>query len=352
MHFDLEYYDESQRAEWERFIRRAAQGTFFHFQRFLDYHPPGRFRQRHLVFRRKGHIVAVWPGALREEDGVPSWTSHPGASYGGLIVRPGLGLLEVHHLVADLVESAKSLGVDRLRLTPPPWIYHRHPTEAVEFALLRAGFRYLKQDYTQAVDLAALPKDEEEVLLRYDPKTRTAIRKARRDGLEVRHDVPVAGETLAEFYGILQRNRARLGVTPTHTEAELARLAELAPKYLDLTLAALHGRPIAGILNFVCNEQVMLEFYIAHNHEDQAHRPVPLLVHETVLRAQRRGFRWLDFGISTEAGDRVTWGLAAFKENFAVQGFLRNTYVLDDVQGWKPGDFFLPEVRRVRTDMR
>lgn len=340
------------RADWERFIRHSAQGTFFHFQRFLDYHPENRFEHLHLVFREKGHIIAVWSGAIRDEDGLKAWTSHPGASYGGLIIRPDLGIRIVHQLIIALIEVAKSRGIQRLRCTPPPPLYHRYPTEVVDFAMMRAGFTFLKQDYTQAVDLNRLPLEGNEVLRYYDAKTRTAVRKAQKTGVEVRHDLPLEGELLDTWYDILFRNRARLNVTPTHTRDELEKLWNLAPRYLDLSMAYYHDKPIAGILNFVCNEKTLLEFYIAHNHEDQNLRPVPLLVHETILRAKRRGFRWLDFGISTEWGGKVTWGLAAFKENFNVHGFFRNTYVLDTVQDWEPSELFLPEKTRIRDDVR
>ena len=311
-----------------------------------------RFRHRHLIFRERGHIIAVWPGAFRDEDGLNSWTSHPGASYGGLIVKPGLGIREAHDIVLQLIDVAKDQGIERLRCTPPPLIYHRYPADTVEFTLVRAGFTYLKQDYTQAVDLSRLPVDEADVIAQYNNKTRTAIRKAIRDGVEVKHDLSIIGKSLADFYDILVSNRARLGVTPTHSAEELEKLNQLAPKYLDLALAYYEDKPIAGILNFVCNEHVMLEFYIAHRAEAQSLRPVPLLIHETVLRTQRRGFRWLDFGISTEWGNKVTWGLAAFKENFPVQGFFRNTLYLDDVQNWQPSDVFLPPSNRIRSDVR
>ncbi len=351
MDFETEIYREDDRADWERFIRHSAQGTFFHFQRFLDYHPPKRFNHHHLVFRHKGHIVAAWSGAVREEDGKKAWVSHPGASYGGLITKPYLGIRDIHYMIEQLILTAKKEGIERLRCTPPPLIYHRKPSDTVEFAMVRAGFKYMKQDYTQAVDLNTLPVDEVDVIAKYDNKTRTAIRKAQRL-IEVAHDVPIKGDTLDEFYDILYENRKDLGVTPTHSKEELRRLTVLAPKYLDLSLAYHKGEAVAGILNFVCNEKVFLEFYIAHRKAAQSLRPVPLLVHETILRAKRRGFRWLDFGISTEPGDKVTWGLAAFKENFPVQGFFRNTLYLDTVQKWTPSEVFLPATPRVRTDVR
>jgi hypothetical protein len=352
MNYDISFYEEKDRSEWERFARNAANGTFFHFQKFLDYHPEGRFDHRHLIFRRKGHIVAIWPGAYRDEDGLKAWTSHPGASYGGLVTSASNSIRDTHHLVSDLIETARSEGIERLRCTPPPLMNHRHPADTVEFAMRRAGFRYMKQDFTQAVDLSLLPVDDSDVIERYDNKTRTAIRKARREGVEVKLHVPLVGDTLSVFYDILYNNRKRLGVTPTHTEAELEKLAELAPKYLDLTMAYYKGEAIAGILNFICNEKVILEFYIAHRHDAQELRPVPLLVHETIILAMRRGFRWLDFGTSTEGTNRVTWGLAAFKENFAVQGFFRNTLVLDGIQEWKTPEGFLPLSTRIRTDVR
>lgn len=352
MFFDVEFYTEEHRDEWERFVRRAVQGTLFHSQKFFDYHPEGRFNHRHLIFRKKGHIVAVWPGAYRDEDGLKSWTSHPGASYGGLITRDDIDLINVHRMIYDLIEVAKQEGIERLRCTPPPQFYHRRPSDTVEYAMLRAGFGYLKQDYTQAIDLTDLPLAERQLIARYDNKTRTAIRKAVREGVSIKHNLPLSGKTLDDYYDILYTNRAKLGVKPTHTRDELEVLSELAPRQLEMAMAYYNGKPIAGILNFICNERVMLEFYIAHRDEAQSLRPSPLLVHDSILHAHERGFNWYDFGISTEPGQKVTWGLARFKENFSMQGFFRNTLVLDTVQTWTPSPHFLPETPDVPVDMR
>ncbi len=352
MYFDVEWYSEEHRSEWERFVRRAEQGNLFSTQKFFDYHPAGRFEHRHLIFRKKGHIMAVWPGAFRDEEGRTAWTSHPGASYGGLLTRGDMDLLSIHRALADLIAVAKREGIERLRATIPPTIYHRRPSDSVEFAMRRAGFTYLKQDYTQAIDLTELPLAERQLIKMYDNKTRTAIRKAVREGLSIRHNLPLAGETLDQYYEILFENRRRIGVTPTHTKEELALLAELAPKQLEMSMAYYEGVPVAGILNFICNEKLMLEFYIAHVHEYQHLRPSPLLVHDSIMRAHERGFAWYDFGISTEPGNRVTWGLAAFKENFSMLGFFRNTLVLDGVQEWRVPEGFLPDEPKIHVDMR
>ncbi|MBS1260737.1 MAG: hypothetical protein MAG453_00053 [Calditrichaeota bacterium] len=352
MYFDVEFYRDEHRSEWERFTRRALQGTVFHQQRFFDYHPADRFQHRHLIFRRRGHIVAVWPGALRDEDGRRAWTSHPGASFGGLLIREDVSLVHVHRLVHDLIEVAKKEGAERLRCTPPPVFYHRRMTDIVEFTMRRAGFQYLKQDYTQAIDLRDLPLTERQLIGKYDNKTRTAIRKAFREGVEIRHDLPLRARTLDTFYQILHVNRKKLGVTPTHTRNELARLAKLAPKQLEASMAYYDGKAIACILNFICNERVMLEFYIAHREEAQHLRPAPLLVHDSILHAHERRFHWYDFGISTEAEGRVTWGLAAFKENFSMTGFFRDTLVLDGVQQWRAPADYLPDTPKVAIDVR
>ncbi len=352
MYFDVEFYTEAHRAEWDRFIRRSLQGNLFNQQRFFDYHPPDRFQHRHLIFRKKGHIIAVWPGAYRDEDGLKAWTSHPGASYGGLLIREDVSLIYVHRLLHDLIEVAKDEGIERLRCTPPPIFYHRRIGDSVEFTLRRAGFTYLKQDYTQAIDLRDLPLAERQLISRYDNKTRTAIRKAWREGVSIKHSIPLKGETLDTFYDILFENRAKLGVTPTHTRDEIEKLAELAPKQLEASMAYYNGEAIACILNFVCNEKVMLEFYIAHRDDAQNLRPSPLLVHDSILHAHERGFQWYDFGISNEPGNKVTWGLAAFKENFSMTGFFRNTLVLDNVQTWHAPPFYMPDTPKVEVDVR
>jgi CelD/BcsL family acetyltransferase involved in cellulose biosynthesis len=311
--------------EWEGFWRGAINGTVFNSLSFLAYHPPDRFKSHHLTLRRKGNLVGIFPAVEREEDGRRVWVSHQGASYGGPAYSPKLQYHHLEDLVRALVEYAREARFNRIQLTLPPVIYNDQPDQALPFALYRHGFQVVRTELTQAVQLDS---DESGLLDTFVNKTRGAYRKAIAEGLTFRIiDQPTTAE-LDRFWEILVENRRGLGVVPTHSREEIERLHRLIPENLMLAVVERDGEMAAVIWNFICNRHTVLEFYMAHNAAHQRLKPVPFLTYNSLLWARQRGFRWLDFGISSIWGE-PTWGLLKFKENFGSRNFLRLTWQKD-----------------------
>ena len=321
MCIEVEVYQPGFRSRWEKFVRSADNGTIFHRQQFLDYHPAERFSSHHLIFRKKNRLLAVLPAAAREVKGGKTLVSHPGASYGGFVVGPRLGIWEVHLLVDAFLEHLQEESFRRVELTPPPLFYSAHPNNYLDFALLKQGFQYLRRELTSVVPL---PDGHVEVLSSFKSEARTATRKAQKLGVTVRESNDYEG-----FYQILRNNlRMRHNVTPTHTPEELLRVKHLLPDEIRLFSAYLKEEQIAGVVLFLCNPRVMLAFYISHRQEFQKYRSVNLLFHEIMSWGQQRGFAYLDFGTFT-LNMEPNWGLGKFKETFGAKGIFRDTFFLD-----------------------
>jgi hypothetical protein len=318
---DIDLYRQEFRSRWEKFVNSADNGTIFHRQRFLDYHPPGRFESHHLIFRKKNRILALLPAVIQERKGRRVLISHAGASYGGLVLRPRLGIRECHLLVEGLVDHLRKQSIHRLELTPPPLIYDIHPTNNIDFALLKNGFGYVRRELTSVVPL---PGGGQDIFFSFKSEARTATRKAQRVGVIVRETDDYAG-----FYEILRSNlRMRHNVAPTHTLEELLHLRNLLPDEIRLFCAYLKDQQVAGVVLFLCNSRVLLAFYISHREEYQKHRPVNLLFYHIIDWGRQRGFRYLDFGTFT-LNMEPNWGLGKFKETFGARGLFRDTYYLD-----------------------
>jgi hypothetical protein len=318
---EIEIYRPEFRASWEKFVRAADNGTLFHRQQFLEYHPPDRFTSHHLLFRRQNRILALLPAVVRKAGGGQTLSSHPGASYGGFVVHSRLGIRDAHLLAKALVAYLREEKFQRVELTPPPLFYSAHPNNYIDFALLKHGFGYLRRELTSVVPLPDMSGD---VLSSFKNEARTATRKARKSGVVVRESDDYQG-----FYHILRNNlRMRHDVTPTHTPEELLRLKALLPEEIRLFSAYLRGEQIAGVVLFLCNPRVMLAFYISHRQEYQKYRSVNLLFHEIMDRGRQRGFRYLDFGTFT-LNMEPNWGLGKFKETFGAKGLFRDTFYLD-----------------------
>lgn len=321
MCIQVEIYQPEFRSRWEKFIRSADNGTLFHRQLFLDYHPAHRFTSRHLIFRKKNRILALLPAAVRDVKGTKTLVSHPGASYGGFVVTPRLGIRDAHLLIEGFRNYLNEEHFQRAELTPPPLFYSAHPNNYLDFALLKQGFKYLKRELTSVVPL---PGRDVEILPLFKSEARTATRRAQKLGVAVRE----SGD-YEDFYHILRSNlRMRHDVAPTHTLEELLRLRSLLPDEIRLFSAYLKEEQIAGVVLFLCNPQVMLAFYISHRQEFQKYRSVNLLFHEIMSWGQRRGFAYLDFGTFT-LNMEPNWGLGKFKETFGAKGLFRDTYFLD-----------------------
>jgi len=136
-------------------------------------------------------------------------------------------------------------------------------------------------------------------------------------------------EDFKDYYNILKHNLAmRHNVNPAHSLEDLIKLKKLFPEKIQLVGAYLKEKMIAGVVNFYCNEKVVLVFYISNNMEYQNYRSVNLLFYEIIKDAIRRGLSFLDFGLFTVNMD-PNWGLGRFKENFGARGILRDTFFLD-----------------------
>lgn len=307
--------------EWDEFVKSSDNGTIFHQQKFLSYHPEGRFQDSSLVFLQDDSIFSVFPAAIIERDGKRILNSHGGASYGGFVHSAELNLKESFELVESLIAFAKKEKVNRIQITVPPIIYQGRYSHYLEFAFVKHNFTYLKRELTSAV---SLNMNEEAILPSFRSEARTAVKKAFAKGVEV-----VETERFADYYEILKKNlKMRHGVTPTHTLDELMKLKQMFPAKIRLWGAFLDDKLLAGVCNFSANKNVVLAFYISHDESYQQYRPVNALFYEIMKKSIAEGFKYLDFGIFTVNMD-PNWGLGRFKENFGARGIFRDTYILD-----------------------
>lgn len=314
-------YKETDRRQWEDFIASSANGTIFHRQRFLDYHPKGRFANHHLMFRQDDRLLAVLPALIKDEQGMPTLISYGGASYGGMVTAPGLGIAQVTGLAEAAVSRWTKQGIKRLLITQPPLIYMKTPDQYIDFCWARAGFTYLKREITAVIPLNF--RSQEDIPLSFKQETRTALRKGQKAGIEVRQ-----GGNLDEFYHILERNLSqRHNVRPTHTAEELKKLKKLLPEDIIQFTAYQGKKALAGITVFICNPRVILAFYISHDQRYQELRPVNSVYHEVIRWGWANGYKYLDLGTYT-LNMQPNWGLGKFKENFGARGFLRETFEL------------------------
>jgi hypothetical protein len=310
---------------WDPFVLRSMNGTAFHLQQFLSYHPEGRFHFHHLLFFRGERLIAVLPGGLRDKGRV--FESPFGASYGSFVTED-ISAQTALDIVAAFEEHVQSQGIEEVYLTSAPVIYQPVLTQNLDFALLYRGYEYQRHYISHAIDLR-IPGN---LFDRFKPAARTYIRKVQRQehGVTVEHishDKFLDG--IQEFYPILLENKAKFGVKPTHSLEDLYVLHESLPDLMELFLVRRNGEAIAGLLYFIANKRVALVFYQMLRYEYQHLRPIYLVMNEAAQWAKKQGFAFVDIGVSQDTSDEnpmtPALSLIHFKEKFDSRGILRST---------------------------
>lgn len=311
-------YNPNFKSEWEHFVRNSNNGTMFHLQDFLDYHPKGKFDFFHLMFRENDKLIGVLPGGIVNTD---TFWSPVGASYGSIVTND-IHFEKALNIVDALLDYGRMNKWSQLFLIPPPFIYNINYNQHIEYALLYRKFGFELHYISHAIHL----KHGNDFEKQFDKTARKTIHKILREGkirLEVSRDYEA-------FYDILIANKSRHGVKPTHSLEDMLEIRRLLPDSVRLLIVYHDDKPIAGSWLFLCNPKVVLCFYNMLYYEFEHLKPIYLIMYETVRWAVENGYEWVDIGVSqdTKAQDPMTpsLNLIKFKERFDSRGVLRTTF--------------------------
>jgi Acetyltransferase (GNAT) domain len=308
---------------WSRFIDNSANGTIFHRHDFLDYHPDGRFEWHHLIFGNGGSPDAVLPAAIQTDSaGQKTLCTPAGATLGGPVLKPRLGLGHTVDVIRSLVNYATEQDLSRIVLGTVPSIYWRQLDHTLTFALRDVGFRGTQQ-LQHYVDLQALVWPN--VIESIPGKRRYSIRKALKQGLQLK--VAESKEEIAAFYELLLLSKAAHGAKPVHSLDEIFDLQRRLGQRLRIFTAHKDGRVVAGVYCVTANSQVCYTQYILDNPQDRAYDATRFILFQMLIILRQEGFRFLDLGPSVRLPIRQS-SLALFKESLGAVGCERREWTL------------------------
>ena len=328
-------YSPKQREIWSRLIDASANGTLFHRQEFLDYHPAGRFIWQHLVFGNPGEPTAVMPGAIHVDSrGNRSYRSPTGATLGGPVFRPRLGLAGTEELVAALAAYAEEAGFAAITLGTVPSIYWSAPDDTLEFALANAGFSSTPQlmyyvrlrpavssPATVSPDIAA----SSDITQLIPASKRADFRKALQQGLELKR--AETADEVSAFYEVVRLNKAAHDATPVHSLEEIVRLKETLGDRLVILCAHKDGRVVAGVSCVAATPRVWYTQYIADRPDSRGVEATRFVLLGALKELIDRGAEMLDLGPSVQLPIQRRGG-ALFKESLGGIGCERREWTL------------------------
>lgn len=312
---EVRQYESTDHERWDNFVRGSNNGTIFHEQQFLDYHPEDRFEFHHLIFEMDGNILSVLPGQLK--DGV--FKSPMGSSYGGFVTED-LSYDRTEEIASLFLDNCKSNGIKEIYLTHPPLIYSKTMNMNMEYALRYLGFDYKHHLYSSVINIEVLADDP---LGSLPSRSKRAIRASMKKGLTLK-----INQDFDTYYPILVENKKKFNLPPTHTLEELHRLGQLYPDRIKVFGAYLDEKMVGGILAMLTSNDTIIAFYISMDYDHQDSRPINFCIHEITKWGIENGYRYFDLGVnqdtSSENPMELNRPLISFKSSMGARCFFRS----------------------------
>jgi len=314
----IKNYNDNYYNEWNHFVKYSRNGTFLNSMKFLKYHPPERFKDSSLLFFENQSLIGVIPATEIKKEKSKEFFSHPGSTYGGIIVNYRTTLKDVDQIVKNLLNYCKENKFTKIIIKTPPKIYHHYPSDEIDFILSKYGFN-IKRDLTSSIFLPQFGKKRG---CTYKKSCKRAIKTSKKEGLIVKES-----ENFEEFWKILKKNlEVRYKTDPVHSLKEIKLLKALFPKKIRLLGAFFDEKIIAGVVLFIMPQTIHTQ-YIAMLYEYQKMRPVNAIFDYLINYGLKNGYLYINFGVSTENfGEKINWGLFKFKESFGGRGIIHESY--------------------------
>ncbi len=299
---------------WDDVVRNSRNGTFLHLRDYMDYHSD-RFVDFSLVAHDNNRIIAVLPACI---DGDTLY-SHRGLTYGSWLVPSKH--FDVTTMLRMWDEASRFLldaGFARMIYKAVPHIYHRYPCDEDLYAIFRYGGKLIESNISTTIDL-----DEP---LPFDRGNKRNVNLALRGGVEVGQSSDWAGYWLMLDELLMEK----YGKQAVHSLDEILLLQAQFPENIKLYTAKLDGELLAGVVMYCCGSEVAHCQYIASSRRGRQLKALTLLFDFLIKESAQAGYRYFDFGISTEDGGHyLNEGLVSQKCRLGGRGIVYNTYQID-----------------------
>lgn len=314
----LDRHNEKDYKLWRNGLKNFDGATIFHEPDFLGYHGE-KFNEHHLGIFKGEELFGILLLAIVENESGKVAKSPYGASYGGFIFKGILNYTDSKEIIKKFIDYTRSINIGSIIITPPLPVYHEAYSDTFIFAMLEQGFNTVNSDITSVVYLNS--NDTENTV--FTSRARNMARKARKANVKFE-----TGCNIDDFWVLMEKTFQKHEVNPTHTKEELTFLQNMFPNDIYFNIAYIDNTPVAGMGVFNINKLCSMSFYLCSDSEFQNTQALSLVVYESILDAQSKGFKYFDFGTSS-VNMLGRENIFRFKESFGAVGEFRHTYKVD-----------------------
>ena len=318
-------YNEKLHKEWDKFIISSNNGTIFQTQKFLGYHNKKKFRDFSLIIHHNNSPIAVIPGALLQKKDEKIFYSHPGASFGGFVLKKNLSFDLIEKTIITIENYLRGLGFNKLFLINTPIIYCDRQDCSLDYLLHWHKYKQ-KEIYISHVVNVKQCQGISDLLSK---------RKKRyiNNDCELNQFSFNKSTSLKIFYKILCQSKLKYHTKPTHSLKELKKLQALYSDDIELLISKYKNRIVGGSLIFHTNTKASLIFYNVVKKEFRNTQLATFQLYQSMKLIKKQGRHYVDFGVSHTPEARNPFApkrsLIKFKEQFGSCGIIRQAYIKD-----------------------
>lgn len=301
-------YSPELASEWKQ-VLEGSKNAIFPFERpYLEYHGD-RFVDMSLLAFVDDRPVALMPAAFDAANAKAA--SHPGLTFGGIILERGLRGDGGIRVINAMLDSLRDWGAQSCLVKLLPQAFASYPAAEVEYALWRRGFSLVRRDLS-----SILPLDHP---LPFNASKSQGVKKAAKAG------ITVGSGSISAFHDLLTEVlTAQHAVAPVHSKAELELLIGRFPGNIVIRCATLADQVVAGTLVFKYGH-VWHTQYLASSAQGRSLGALDLVIAELMSEASAAGATQISLGTSTvDQGMTLNEGLLWQKESYGARSLVHD----------------------------
>lgn len=317
-------YQAKHKTAWDSFIEEAKNATFLFQRDFMEYHAD-RFTDFSLLVFREETLVAALPANIE----TLQVHSHQGLSYGGLVLGEKTNFEEALQIFKSLLIFMEKEGISVFKLKLLPKIYHKSPSDEIDYLLFLVKAKLFRRDITSCVGNENALKIESSNRLR-------GIKKGKKNKLQIKEEAK-----FQPFWEeVLEPNLKQIhDQKPVHSLEEISLLQSHFPENIKQFNVYKDCVIVAGATVFESSTVAHAQ-YISANEIGRKTGGLDFLFHHLLGHFSQK--KYFDFGISNEAqGMKVNKGLLHWKESFGGRSIAHDFYEIDTASHHLLNDIFI-----------
>lgn len=310
--FTVRRYEPADSGLWNSFIANAKNATFLFHRDFMEYHSD-RFADFSMLIFDGQKLISVLAAHIVDD----VVFSHQGLTYGGFVYGEKMKLKDAIGVFRDALHYLSQNGISKLFIKTVPSIYHKLPSDEMQYAFFVAGARLVRRDSLSVVD-----RDNR---IPFTKSRKQSIRRGVSNGLLI-----VEEAAFEVFWNdiLIPNLGKRHGVKPVHSLDEIIILQQKFPDEIRHFNVYHEDKLVAGTTVFVA-QNVAHPQYISGQQDKNELGSLDFLYHHLITDVFSAK-RYFDFGISNEGqGKKLNEDLVFWKESFGARTITQDFYETD-----------------------